>query len=194
MGMTWLFDIRSALLVGALLTLMIGLVLLLVGRSLAAEYRPSLFHWVAATLLQPAGFVMLSLRDQLDPWISTVLANTCIAVAFAAYARALKLFYRAPPAPWLLSVLVLLSVLISVYWGVLAPDLTLRLIAIATLAVLVPGQGIVIDRRTPRGQHMGNVAGRHDTAVGHGGGQGFKTQFDACWWFRIRGCRFRRGR
>gem|GEM_PF-3843423 len=33
---------------------------------------------------------------------------------------------------------------------------------------------------------MGDVAGRYDTAVGHGGGQGFKTQFDACWWFRIR--------
>ena len=103
MGMTWLFDIRSALLVGALLTLMIGLVLLLVGRSLAAEYRPSLFHWVAATLLQPAGFVLLSLRDQLDPWISTVLANAFVALAFAAYARALGLFYRAPPLRWLLS-------------------------------------------------------------------------------------------
>ena len=127
----WLFDIRSALLVGALLTLMVGMVLLLVGRSLAADYRPSLFHWIAATLLQPAGFVMLSLRDQLDPWVSTVLANTCIALAFAAYARSLRLFYRTPSPPWRLSALVLLSVLISVYWGVVAPDLTLRLIAIS---------------------------------------------------------------
>ncbi|HEX4854310.1 GGDEF domain-containing protein [Arenimonas sp.] len=131
MGTTWIFDIRSALLVGALLTLLIGVVLLVVGRSLAAEYRPSLFHWVAATLLQPAGFVMLSLRDQLDPWVSTVLANTCIALAFGAYARSLRLFYRAPPAGWLLSGLVLLSVLISIYWGVLSADLTRRLIAIS---------------------------------------------------------------
>jgi diguanylate cyclase (GGDEF)-like protein len=131
MASVWLFDIRSALLVGALLTLMIGMVLLLVGRSLAADYRPSLFHWVVATLLQPAGFVLLSLRDQLDPWLSTVLANTFVALAFAAYARALGLFYRAPPLRWLLSGLVAASVLISIWWGVLAPDLTLRLITIS---------------------------------------------------------------
>src|SRR5690606_1114365 len=33
----------------------------------------------------------------------------------------------------------------------------------AVIAVLVPRQGIVIDWRTPRGQYMGNVAGRNDT-------------------------------
>ncbi|WP_325131804.1 GGDEF domain-containing protein [Arenimonas sp.] len=134
-----MFDIRSALLVGALLTLLVGMVLLLVGRSLAAEFRPSLFHWVAATLLQPAGFVLLSLRDPLGPWLSTVLANALIALAFAAYARSLRLFYRVPSQPWLLSGLVLASVLISIAWGVVAPDLTLRLIAISLALALLLG-------------------------------------------------------
>ncbi|GAB2499484.1 GGDEF domain-containing protein [Arenimonas alkanexedens] len=149
--MVWQFDIRSALLVGALLTLMIGLVLLLVGRSLTAEYRPSLYYWVAATLLLPAGFVLLSLRDQLDPWLATVLANTFIALAFAAYANSLRLFYRAMYAPWLLASLVGLSVLISIYWGIVTPDLTLRLIAISTaLALLLGHSAFTVFRHAQR--------------------------------------------
>ena len=82
--MDWTFDIRSALLVGALLTLLIGAVLLVVARALPADYRSSLNWWVLATLLQPAGFGLLSLRDQVSPWISVVIATSCIALACAA--------------------------------------------------------------------------------------------------------------
>ncbi len=55
----------------------------------------------------------------------------------------------------------------------------------AVIAVLIPGQGVVIDRRPPWGKHMGNVALGHNTAICHGSGQGLKTQLDACRWFRI---------
>mgnify|MGYP002780481989 CR=1 FL=1 len=160
MATSWLFDIRSALLVGALLTLMIGVVLLVVGRSLSAEYRPSLYCWVAATLLQPAGFVLLSLRDQLDPWVSTVLANTFIAVAFAAYAQSLRLFYRVPPVRGLLAGLVAASVLISIAWGVTSPDLTLRLIAISlSLGGLLGYSAWTVFRHAERGGPIRGVTG-----------------------------------
>ena len=64
----WSFDIRSGLLVGALLTLLIGVVLAVVARAMPAAFRPAMNWWVAATLLQPAGFVLLSQRDQLPAW------------------------------------------------------------------------------------------------------------------------------
>ena len=94
--MEWTFDIRSALLVGAMLTLMIGLVLLVVGRALSPAYRPSIHWWVGATLLQPAGFVLLSLRDTLSPLLSILVANAFVSMGFAAYVVALRHFFRLP--------------------------------------------------------------------------------------------------
>jgi diguanylate cyclase (GGDEF)-like protein len=137
--MHWTFDIRSALLVGALLTLLIGAVLLVVARALPADYRSSLNWWVVATLLQPAGFVLLSLRDQVSPWISIVVANACIALAFAAYAVSLQRFYRLRPWPLWLGGLSLAAIGVSVYWGILQPAFTLRLIAISVVLALMLG-------------------------------------------------------
>jgi diguanylate cyclase (GGDEF)-like protein len=158
--MDWTFDIRSALLVGALLTLLIGAVLLVVARALPADYRSSLNWWVLATLLQPAGFVLLSLRDQVSPWISVVIANTCIALAFAAYASSLLRFYRLPPRPVLLGGLSLLAVVISVRWGVLQPLFTERLIAIsAVMSVMLGYCAWVLYRRAEARGPLRHVAG-----------------------------------
>ena len=137
--MAWSFDIRSALLVGALLTLLVGVALLVVARAFPASYRQSLNWWVMATLLQPVGFVLLSLSDQLSPVLTIVLANTCLALAFAAYVLALRHFFQLRTRHGILAVLVLLAVGASLYWGLLDPDLTLRLIAISLVLAAMLG-------------------------------------------------------
>ena len=63
--MDWTFDTRSALLVGALLTTVVGGLLLLVARGFAPSYRASMGWWVAGTLMLPASFVVLAAREQL---------------------------------------------------------------------------------------------------------------------------------
>ncbi|HEX5693970.1 MAG TPA: hypothetical protein VFY00_05045, partial [Arenimonas sp.] len=98
--MEWSFDIRSGLLVGALLTLLIGVLLAVVARSMSPVFRPAMNWWVAATLLQPAGFVLLSQRDQLPAWVTIVVANACVAGAFVAYAVALRRFHRLRVPHW----------------------------------------------------------------------------------------------
>ena len=164
--MEWTFDIRSALLVGALLTLMIGLVLLVVGRAMSPVFRPSVNWWVGATLLQPAGFVLLTLRDTLPPEITVVLANAFVAMGFAAYVVALRRFFRLL-VPWrTLVVLVAAAVAISTYWGLLAPDLTQRLIAVSTVLAALLGMSALIVYQ------QGTGAVRHVAGLSFAGASG----------------------
>ena len=165
--MEWTFDIRSALLVGALLTLMIGLVLLVVGRSMSAAYRPSLHWWVAATLLQPAGFVLLSLRDTLSPFMSILVANALIAMGLAAYVVALRHFFQLPSGRGPMALLVAAAVLVSFYWGILEPDLTKRLIAVSVVLAMVLAASASLIYRHSRGavRHVTGVAFAASAAI-----------------------------
>ncbi|ODS64292.1 MAG: hypothetical protein ABS41_03260 [Arenimonas sp. SCN 70-307] len=147
--MEWTFDIRSGLLVGAVLTLLVGLLLAVVARAMPAAFRPALTWWVAATLLQPAGFVLLTQRDHLSEWLTIVGANACIALAFAAYAVALRRFFHQQVRPLLLAVMVVLAVAISTWWGLLEPDLTLRLITISLVLAWMLGYSAWTVYRSP---------------------------------------------
>lgn len=147
--MEWTFDIRSGLLVGAVLTLLVGLLLAVVARAMPVAFRPALTWWVAATLLQPAGFVLLTQRDQLSEWLTIVGANACIALAFAAYAVALRRFFHLQVRPLLLAMMVVLAVAISAWWGLLQPDLTRRLIAISLVLAWMLGYSAWTVYRSP---------------------------------------------
>lgn len=147
--MEWAFDIRSGLLVGAVLTLLVGVLLAVVARAMPAALRPALAWWVAATLLQPAGFVLITLRDQVSPWVTIVLANTAIALAFAAYSVALRRFFHLPVRPGLLALMVALAVATSAWWGLVQPDLTYRLIAISLVLAWMLGYSAWTVYRSP---------------------------------------------
>ncbi|KFL36174.1 GGDEF domain-containing protein [Arenimonas donghaensis] len=131
--MQWSFDIRSGLLVGALLTVLIGLLLAVVARAMSPAFRPAMNWWVAATLLQPTGLVLLSQRDQLPAWVTIVLANAFVAGAFAAYAVALRRFHRLRVPVLGLGAALALALAASVWFGLVVDDLTWRLITISAV-------------------------------------------------------------
>lgn len=87
---------RTALLLGALTTLLLGLLLAAVSRDIAPFLRPALRLWLRGNLLQPLGFVLFALRGQIDDLLSVVVANVLIVVAFSDYARALHLLMQRP--------------------------------------------------------------------------------------------------
>ncbi len=167
METSWTFDIRSALLVGAMLTLMIGLVLLVVGRALSGAYRTSIHWWVGATLLQPVGFVLLSLRDSLTPLLTILVANAFVTMGMAAYVVALRHFFRLPSGRGPLLGMVAAAMLTSLYWGLVDPDLIKRLIAISAVLALVLGTSAAIIYRHGRGavRHVAGVAFASATAI-----------------------------
>jgi len=147
--MEWTFDIRSGLLVGAVLTLLVGVLLAVVARAMPVAMRPALTWWVAATLLQPTGFVLLTQRGQLPEWLTIVVANACIALAFAAYAVALRRFFHLRVRPLVLALMVLLAIAISAWWGLAQPDLTRRLIAISLVLAWMLGYSAWTVYRSP---------------------------------------------
>jgi len=147
--MDWSFDIRSALLVGALLTVLVGGILLLASRSLPSSYRASLNWWVAATLMLPGSFVMLSLRDVAPAWFTIVLANLLVAASFAAYAISLEHFFGLARRRAHLWLLVAGAVSFSFWLGVVQPDLPLRLAVVALFLATLLGCSVWILYRTP---------------------------------------------
>ena len=77
---------------GALLTVLVGGLLLLASRTFPPTYRESMNWWVAGTFLLPCSFVMLVLRDVAPAWVTVTLSNTmvalsvgCIAIACSAH-------------------------------------------------------------------------------------------------------------
>ena len=105
------FDVRTALLLGALTTLLLGLLLAAVGRDFAPFLRPAWRLWLRGNLLQPAGFVLFALRGRIDDVLSIVLANVLIVIAMADYARALHLLMQRPDPRRLAAAGVLATVL-----------------------------------------------------------------------------------
>lgn len=131
------FDVRTALLLGALTTLALGLLLAAVSRDFAPFLRPPLRLWLRGNLLQPLGFMLFALRDRTDELLSVVLANVLIVVAFGDYMRALnQLFER--PDPRRTSLVAIVAVSAGIAWFTYVHDaIVVRIVlASAVLAAL----------------------------------------------------------
>ena len=155
--MAWTFDIRSALLVGALLTSVVGGLLLLVARGFAPSYRASMGWWVAGTLALPASFVVLAVREQLPPALGMVLANGLIAGGVAAYAVALEIFHSLPRRRarlWGLTGVVVLGSLGTDAFGGRSP-LQLAVVGSALVALLAcAAWNLYAPRRHGKARHI----------------------------------------
>ena len=137
--MGWSFDIRTALFLGAFLTLLFGLLLFAVRRQFASALQPSLSWWILAMLVHPVGFLLIGLRTLVDDWWSTVLSNTLIAVAFAAFAISLRLFNGSPQRRGRLYALVAATAAIAGWYSIRDPDEGLRVGATSMLFALLLG-------------------------------------------------------
>ena len=146
--MSWQFDIRTALFLGASLTLLIGVVLFSVRKHFAGSLQASLHWWIAGTLLHPVGFILIGLRDTVSDWWSAVLSNVLIGSAFAAFAIALRIFNGSPQRRERLYTLVALTAGFAVYYTYVDRDLALRIgTNSAIFAILVGSSARAIYRR-----------------------------------------------
>ena len=91
--MAWQFDIRTAILVGAALTFLIGAMMYAVSSTQPDAYRGTMRWWVVGALSYALGFVLTGMRDWI--WIgwSAVLGNGLVAVGMACFAIALRRFF-----------------------------------------------------------------------------------------------------
>jgi diguanylate cyclase (GGDEF)-like protein len=94
--MAWQFDIRTAVLLGAALALLIGTMMLAVSATQPDAHRGTMRWWVAGAFAYAFGFALTGLRDWI--WIgwSAVLANGLIAAGLACFGIALRRFFGLP--------------------------------------------------------------------------------------------------
>lgn len=124
--MAWTFDIRTALLLGALISAAIGVLLFLVRTQLAPALQPSLRWWIAGTITYAGGYVMLFLRESnASPWLG-IAANMLAAASFCADAVALRAFNETPQRRLRLVVILALVGLVSWWFTFVRPDESLR--------------------------------------------------------------------
>jgi len=156
----WSFDVRTALFLGALLTLLIGLLLFVVRRQFAAALQPSVRWWIAATLLHPVGFLLIGLRELVSDWWSMVLSNVLIGAAFAAFAISLRLFNGSPQRRLRLYALVAATAALAFWYSIADPNESMRIGTISVLYALLLGSSArSIYRRGQERTVTGHVTG-----------------------------------
>ncbi len=131
--MSFEFDIRSAIMIGALLNVLIAVMLLIVRNALPKDYQYSRSWWWLGLVLQPCGFVLIAMRGQLHPIFSVVLANITVAAALACFAIALRIFTGARQRRWIAYALVAGAGIMAFVFSVLDDNLLIR----ATLLSLI---------------------------------------------------------
>ena len=137
--MAWQFDIRTALFLGAFLTLLTGLLLFAVRRQFSPLLQPSLRWWILATAVHPIGFLLVGLRALVSDWWSTVLSNTLIALSFAAFAISLRTFNGSPQRRERLYALVAATAALAAYYTYVDANEPLRIGSISVLYALLLG-------------------------------------------------------
>jgi diguanylate cyclase (GGDEF)-like protein len=90
----WQFDIRTALILGAVLTLLTGLMMLAVLPNIAFTQRQSMRWWLYGLFVFPVGPLLIGLRGQIPDFLSIVVGNTAVAIGFAFFVSAYRHFMR----------------------------------------------------------------------------------------------------
>jgi diguanylate cyclase (GGDEF)-like protein len=157
----WQFDIRTGVIVCAVLALLVDGLLLAVYRSLPAHYRPSLRWWLVGGVLHPLGFLLMGLRDMIPDWISIIVANALLAIALSCTAIALRMFYQVEQRRLRLFLTTAIIVAIAWWFSQEQPSQHWRTALLPLLlAVLVGSSARAIFRRGgPRGLIPGLAGG-----------------------------------
>lgn len=87
-----MLDVRTAMLLTSAITLVLSLCLLLTFRHSRRPVLQATRLWAWGTALQPAAWLLLSLRDQIPDFFSILVGNALILFAYAQYPRALGAF------------------------------------------------------------------------------------------------------
>ena len=125
--MAWQFDIRTALLLCAVLTMLVGLMLQAVSHGQSPAYRGMMRWWVLGAVTYAIGFALTGFRGWIALGWSAVAANTLIAVGLACFAIALRQFAGVPERRLRLFALAAACGGASALWGLAWPDEGMRL-------------------------------------------------------------------
>lgn len=132
-------DVRTVMLVGALLSALTVVLLAHVGRAFPAERRRHLRLWTVGMTLQPLAWIVLAARDLLPDPLSIVLGNGLLLLGFAEMSRALRGFQDLPERRGRLWALVAVAAALLVLFSAAWPHYSARVLVNSTAAFLLLG-------------------------------------------------------
>ncbi|MGA9334259.1 MAG: GGDEF domain-containing protein [Rudaea sp.] len=128
-----LLDIRTTIMIAALLALLVGISLRYVLRDAPAYLWPSIHLWILGTVLQPTAWVLYGLRDTLPDWLTMVCANALLSLAYAKHCQAVRTFVGRPLNPALTYAPVVTIALLEIVFTYYLPSLRLRLVTVSAV-------------------------------------------------------------
>ena len=137
--MVWQLDLRTVLFYGAATSLLVALVLSIAWPRLPRDLRPTLRWWLAGLVLQPFGYVLIGLRNQIPDVLCTVGAGSLLASGLACATIALRRFSGIPERrAWWLGLSGVTAIAIG-WLTFVRPNLHLRALLVSSLLALLTG-------------------------------------------------------
>ncbi len=137
------FDLRTAVLVGALLTFLTGLVLLCAQQVFSRPTRNGLRWWLSGLLLHPVGFTLLGLRDAVPDWLSIVVANCLIAASVACLGLGLRVLLVLPERRRVVVGLIGATLLVVLVFTYAVPSMLMRICVVSLLLAAICAHAVL---------------------------------------------------
>ncbi|MEO8804177.1 MAG: GGDEF domain-containing protein [Rudaea sp.] len=128
-----LLDIRTTVMIAALLALLVGISLRYVMRDAPANLWPSVRLWILGTVLQPTAWVLYGMRGAWPDWLAIVCANMLLSLAYAKHVQAVRTFVGRPRNRLLIYMPVAAIALLEIVFTYYLPSLRLRLVTVSAV-------------------------------------------------------------
>jgi diguanylate cyclase (GGDEF)-like protein len=126
-------DIRTTVMIAALLALIVGSSLRYALRDYPASLLPSIRLWVLGTLLLPTAWMLYALRNDIPDLLSIVVANGLLGLGFAKQVEAVRRFVGRPDNPALIYAPVASILLCELVFTYVAPNMRLRGVTVSAI-------------------------------------------------------------
>lgn len=135
------FHIPTAMQLTATMSMIIGVALALTVTGYPKSLRQPMRLWVRGLLIQPFSFVLFSLKGHVPDWLSIIVGNTLLVVAFAHVAQALRIYNRKPPLNLLMLALCGITVIGEILLTYVWPSLNGRIMLVSLVLSVQAGIG-----------------------------------------------------
>ena len=136
------FHISTAMQLTATMTLIIGLALAFAATGYPRSLQHPIRLWVRGLLIQPFAYGLLAARDLVPDWLTIVVANVLLIIAYAHLIQAVREYSRAPDRRRVFFAMVFVTVggeaLLTYVW----PSLTMRIMFISTMIAVLAVFGV----------------------------------------------------
>ena len=134
-----LFDVRSAILLGALLSLLQATVLASARRDLPRELQPAATSWLWGTALQGCAYILFSLQGRAHPMFAIVVPNFLLVLGLSGYLRGVRLF-QGRPDRWGLLLPTVVNTLGAFIFTLMYDHITIRYVVVSLCVAWVMGR------------------------------------------------------